>query len=193
METKRVQAGKDTILAFADRANPIDVVAELVWNALDAEAMNVDVTVALGELGGPEEVVVRDDGHGMTYSEASDVFLVHGESWKKDRRFSPSIERPMHGQLGRGRFLVYGLADRVEWRSVARDGDRFTEAVIIGTRSVPNEFSFDGPVAVDGPTGTTVRLVTRQEQKAARLVDGNVILPLTARLAPTLLALHGVT
>ncbi|MGQ0776342.1 MAG: ATP-binding protein [Pseudonocardiales bacterium] len=192
METKRVRAGKDTILALADRAKPVDIVAELIWNALDAEAMNVEVTIALGELGAPEEIVVHDDGHGMTYQQVPDMFLVHGESWKKVRRFSPNIGRPMHGQLGRGRFLVYGIADRVEWRSVATDANGSIETVICGRRSAPNEFSLDGPRPSDGTMGTTVRLVARQEQRVIDLVDGNVVLPLTARLAATLLALREV-
>lgn len=174
METKRVRAGKDTILALADRAKPVDIVAELIWNALDAEAMNVEVTIALGELGAPEEIVVRDDGHGMTYQQVPDMFLVHGESWKTGRRFSPNIDRPMHGQLGRGRFLVYGIADRVEWRSVAADANGLTATVIYGRRSAPNEFSLDGPQPSDGMTGTTVRLVARQDQRVTGLVDGDV-------------------
>ena len=57
METMRVRAGKDTILALADRARPVDIIAELIWNALDAEAMNIDVTIAIGDLGAPEEII----------------------------------------------------------------------------------------------------------------------------------------
>jgi DNA mismatch repair ATPase MutL len=48
-----------------ERASPVGIVAELIWNALNAEAMNVETTVAIGGLDGPEEIVVRDDGHGM--------------------------------------------------------------------------------------------------------------------------------
>ncbi|WP_426506732.1 ATP-binding protein [Dactylosporangium sp. McL0621] len=192
METKRVRAGSDTLLALADRATPVDIVTELIWNALDAEAMNVDVTVTVNELGAPEEIVIRDDGHGMTYGQVPDLFLIHGESWKKARRFSPNIARPMHGHFGRGRFLVYGIADRVEWRTVAMDGDAMTETMIYSRRSAPNEFSMDGPRPAEEPTGTTVRLIARQEQRVQVLVDGDVVLPVMARLAATLLALPDV-
>jgi hypothetical protein len=123
METRRVRAGRDTILRLGDRSHPVDIVAEL------------------------------------TYQQVSGIFLVDGESWKQVQRFSPNIGRPMHGQFGRGRFRVYGIAERAEWRSVAADTHGLAETLIYGRRSAPNEFSFEGPRPADGATGTTVRLI----------------------------------
>src|SRR5262249_10068606 len=137
VETKQVRAGRDTILSEVERASMVDILAELIWNALDAEAMNVETTVGFGALGAPEEIVVRDDGHGMPHDQVPDLFLTHRESWKRTGRFPPNINRPMHGQLGRGRFLAYGIADRVEWRSVSADGETFSETVIHGNRNAP--------------------------------------------------------
>src|SRR5262249_58733027 len=102
---------------YGDGASTVDSLAEFIWNALDAEAMNVETMVAIGDLGAPEEIVVRDDGHGMPHDQVPGLFLTLGESWKRTGRFSPNINRPLHGQLGRGRFLAYGIADRVEWRA----------------------------------------------------------------------------
>ncbi|WP_371599971.1 ATP-binding protein [Streptomyces sp. NBC_00564] len=192
METKLVRADRDTILGYVERASPVDVLAELIWNALDAEAMNIETTVAIGAMGVPEEIVVRDDGHGMPHDQVPDLLLTHGESWKRASGFSPNINRPMHGQLGRGRFLAYSIAERVEWRSAAANGDALTETVIHGNRSTPNAFNFDGPWPSTGPTGTTVRMATRQTSRVASLADGDVHLPLTARLAAALLALPEV-
>jgi len=144
VETRQVQSGRDLILGLADKANPVDAVAELIWNGLDAEARTVEVTVSIGGLGGPDEIVVRDDGTGMSYADALGGFLVDGESWKKDARFSPNIRRPLHGRLGRGRFLCYALADRVEWRSVAAGTDGHLATTIVGNRSIPNRYDFDG-------------------------------------------------
>jgi len=75
------------------------VVAELVANAYDADAESVVVEVPLGvELASKGvakgdapidkgfEIVVRDDGHGMTPAEAQDLFLVVGT----DRRVRPN-------------------------------------------------------------------------------------------------------
>jgi hypothetical protein len=189
VETRQVQAGKDTILGIAERAKPVDAIAELVWNALDAEAINVDVAVSIREMGGPDQVVITDDGSGMTYETAADVFTVDGESWKKAQRFSPNINRPMHGHLGRGRFLAYAIADKVEWRTTVVVEGEPTTTRVIGARSRPNEYEFDGPTLSEERVGTVVTLNARQDQKAARLVDEAFLLPLTARLGPTLLAL----
>ncbi|MEX1651796.1 ATP-binding protein [Streptomyces pseudovenezuelae] len=104
----------------------MDILAELIWNALDAEAMNVETTVAVGAMDAPEEIVVHDEGHGMPPDRVHELFLTHGESWKRTSSFSPNINRPMHGQLGRGRFLTYGIAERVEWRTVSADVDDLT-------------------------------------------------------------------
>jgi hypothetical protein len=193
VETRQVQSGRDLILELADRANPLDAIAELIWNALDAEATNVEVTVSVGDLGAPEEIVVRDDGTGMTYQQALNGFLVDGESWKKHKKFSPNIRRPMHGRLGRGRFLCYALVDRVEWRSVVSASGEKLATTIVGNRSMPNRYDFDGPRPCAEEPGTTVTLQARQDQKAARLADSGFVLPLTARLASTLLALTDVS
>lgn len=194
METRQVQAGRDTILSVADRAKPVDALAELIWNALDAEASRVEVAVSLREFGGPDQIMVTDNGCGMTYEKATEVFTVDGESWKKSQRFSPTIQRPMHGQLGRGRFLAYALAERVEWKTTALVDGTAMSTQVIGVRSRPNEYMFDGPAPTsDAPRGTVVTLDARQDQKAARLVDEGFLLPLTARLAPALLGLADVT
>lgn len=51
METKQVRAGRDTILGYVERSSPVDIFGELIWNALDAEAMTVEIAVAIGDLG----------------------------------------------------------------------------------------------------------------------------------------------
>lgn len=192
-ETRLVRAGKETVLANIDRYGPVDVISELVWNALDAEATWIETTVAIGATGAPEEIAVSDDGHGISYDDAADMFLIHGESWKSAARFSKNINRPLHGRLGRGRFDTYAIAEQVEWRSVAgADGARF-ETVITGKRSRPQQFDFDGPIATSQPCGTTVTLTARQIAKVNRIADNDLKLPLTAKLAPALLAMPDVT
>jgi hypothetical protein len=193
VETKQVRAGRETILAYVDRASAVDIVSEFIWNALDAEAMNVDTTVSVGELGAPEEVIVRDDGHGIAADRAEEYFLTHGESWKRTARFSPTASRPLHGHLGRGRFLGYGIAERIRWRSVSSSEDGFTEIDIRGRRDAPHEYEFDGPWQVQGLAGTTVEMQLRQISRVAGLTTVEFQLQLTARLAASLLALPTVS
>lgn len=53
---------------------PLTGVVELIWNALDADATEVEVRFARNELDGLEEIRVTDNGHGMTYEEAVQGF-----------------------------------------------------------------------------------------------------------------------
>ncbi|SKD94037.1 histidine kinase [Mycobacteroides abscessus subsp. massiliense] len=148
--------------------------------------------MASGETDVVEEIFISDNGSGMPPDQVEDFFLTHGESWKRNARFSPDKSRPLHGRFGRGRFLGYAVADKISWTTVAsRDGE-FTETVIIGRQSAPDEFDFTSPIPVGGPTGTTVHLVTRQIPKVVALTDPGASLQLVATLAPSLLALPDV-
>lgn len=101
-------------------AAPLTAIAELIWNALDADAMNVRVTLAENDLQGIEEIKVEDDGHGMTHERAVEGFKSLGGSWKRLAGNSPA-GRALHGREGRGRFRAAGLGSRVRWHTVAAD------------------------------------------------------------------------
>ena len=55
------------------KARPVQAVAELIWNGLDADASRVDVRLEYDELG-MTKIVVRDDGHGIPYEDAPQLF-----------------------------------------------------------------------------------------------------------------------
>ncbi|MGW0355826.1 ATP-binding protein [Nocardia nova] len=192
MEKKAVQAGSDTILELAERTSGVDIIAELIWNAIDAEASLVEVTINLTEFDAPDTIVVKDDGHGMTYEEVSDYFFMQGESWKKKKRFSPKIKRPLHGWRGQGRLLVYGIADRVTWRTIAKTDGGNIETTISGSITSPNTLVQDGPFSTANEAGTMVTLTARQTVKSRRLTSDSTSLALIARLASSLRALKDV-
>ncbi|MFP5309841.1 MAG: hypothetical protein ACLGIR_09745, partial [Actinomycetes bacterium] len=64
---------------------------------------------------------------------------------------------------------------------------------IEGTGQNAKAFQFDGPTPADEPTGTTVRIRTAQSDKAGQLTAEHFRDRLTARLAPSLHALDGVS
>jgi len=132
-----LRSGKDRVLSNADRATAEQAIAELLWNSLDAESTEIVATIETNELGAATKIVLSDNGTGIPHSDAHDLFLTEGDSWKKDKRFSPNISRPMHGQLGRGRLLVYSVAEQVEWTSCseAQEPDSCTRYSISGSRS----------------------------------------------------------
>ena len=96
------------------KAGPVQAVAELVWNGLDADAQNVDVRLEVDELGAAT-VVVRDDGTGMPFDDAPELFTRLGGSWKKTQRLTSDRGRMVHGREGKGRLKVFGIGRCAEW------------------------------------------------------------------------------
>src|SRR5262245_22845249 len=77
---------------------PVLGLAELIWNAVDADAKSVVANYKRNELGGIDEITVADDGHGIEHSDAVAFFGRLGGSWKKDKRVSQDEKRLLHGQ-----------------------------------------------------------------------------------------------
>ena len=125
--------------------------------------------MSINELGAPTELIVTDNGHGIDPDKAWKLFLTEGDSWKKDKRFSDSLNRPLHGQMGRGRLITYSVAERVEWSSVSSTQGGPQRIVIRGTRKSPNGFDILDPEDVNESAGTTVNLTLRDVQKAAKI------------------------
>ena len=90
---------------------------ELVKNAYDADASNVNVTMS--DLGSTENsrIVVTDDGVGMSVDTLVNIWLVpghdHKASMRKHNRRTPKGRLPL-GEKGVGRFAVHKLGDQVE-------------------------------------------------------------------------------
>jgi HSP90 family molecular chaperone len=102
-----VELDADHFDRLAKPTAPLAGITELIWNALDAEAMHVDVVINRNELDGVESVEVSDDGHGMTQTEAIRDFHRLGGSWKKSATSSKNGSRPLHGKEGAGRFRAF--------------------------------------------------------------------------------------
>ncbi|MGC7404465.1 ATP-binding protein [Pandoraea pneumonica] len=99
------------------RAKPIQALAELLWNALDADASRVDVSFEYNELETLSAIVVADDGHGIPRAAAPTYFRRLGGSWKKPGAQTAS-GRFLHGQEGRGRFKAFAIGVTAQWAVV---------------------------------------------------------------------------
>lgn len=100
-------------------AGPAQALAELIWNALDAEATKVSVEVD-DSLLGLRAIRVRDNGHGIPPQDAEEVFLHLGGSWKRNANKSKNGKRVLHGKEGKGRFRALALGRVAEWSVTAR-------------------------------------------------------------------------
>lgn len=98
-------------------------VAELISNAWDADANNVWVEIPFGTSWTPDgEIVVLDDGHGMTRRQAQAMYLVVGRKRRLTDRGKTPKGRLVHGRKGIGKLAAFGTAETLDCYSV-RDGD----------------------------------------------------------------------
>lgn len=150
-----LDAKPDHVLRLARQKDPLGAVAEMIWNALDAEATLVEVDVLANDIEGVDRVIVRDNGHGMPAASCGSYFGDLGGSWKATAKVSPTLRRPMHGRSGQGRLRAYALGQLVRWTSVAESlGGGHEKTVISADASAPTDFEIDGPRASQEPTGT---------------------------------------
>src|SRR3972149_4512022 len=62
-------------------AGAVPAISELISNAYDAMARNVWITIPTGRsIAGSDEVVVKDDGQGMTFDECNTHYLTVGRN-----------------------------------------------------------------------------------------------------------------
>lgn len=119
--------------------------AELIKNAYDADA--TDCRIEFRE----DEIVIEDNGHGMTEQEFHEHWMRIGTTHKSDARESRTLRRQMTGSKGIGRLSVQFLADEmtlesvtvndpsrhlyvlVDWTSVRRGEDLDTVSVLWDT------------------------------------------------------------
>ncbi len=156
MTRVHIEAKPDHILRIAKMKDPAGGLAEIIWNALDAEATRVEAEVELNDAAGVEKVTVTDNGHGMPHPSCPSYFGNLGGSWKASAQVSAELGRSLHGQSGHGRLRGFALGQRLRWTTVARVADGSVErATITGESGRPTDFDISDPELVtDEPTGT---------------------------------------
>lgn len=164
---------------------------ELIWNAIDAEATLIEIILHRNKLKGIDRVVVSDNGHGISTDDAETIFGSIGGSLKRLKRRSPKLDRPYHGQEGKGRYKAFSLGRRVKWQSrtltngsvsafsVTLDGARLKSATI------------GSPQACDGEPGCDV-LIEDLHDAASGLDNEGRLANIAHRLAPYLIANPGI-
>jgi len=95
-------------------------VAELISNAWDANATRVWVTMPFGDWTNGEIVVV-DDGHGMTFEQARDLYLHVGLDRRQRGQRTEGGLRLAHGRKGIGKLAAFGTGRLLEVKSRRTD------------------------------------------------------------------------
>lgn len=101
------------------------VLAEVIANAYDADAEHVKVRLPWGVFlaakpgsapVGPYEILIEDDGHGMTAEEVNSNYLTVGSDRRKrfGKDSSRDKNRPVMGRKGIGKLAPFGICETVE-------------------------------------------------------------------------------
>ncbi len=80
------------------RATPMQALAQYIWNGLDADARKVEAEFYRNAIA-LEQIVIRDNGSGMSREKTPDLFSKLGDSWKR-RRGRSEAGRELHGSEG---------------------------------------------------------------------------------------------
>lgn len=135
-------------------AKPVQALAELIWNSLDADATTVEVKEDKYELDSTR-IIVADNGSGFSHSEAPTLFSQLGGSWKQLSGETKQKHRFLHGSEGRGRLKAFSLGRVVDWEVRYSDSGKFKKFVISMLDGALREVRVTEPQPVDeNRTGT---------------------------------------
>ncbi len=140
------------------------VIAELIANSYDADA--TEVHIELRDSGEAKEIIVRDDGHGMSFDEINDNFLKIGRNRRDDTQGSQSPNgRAVIGKKGLGKLSFFGIAHTIKVSTI-NTGKRNTFSLewsnIVGGNAnqiknyEPDMLEYN--TATHDPNGTTITL-----------------------------------
>jgi uncharacterized protein (TIGR02391 family) len=137
-------------------------IAELISNAYDADAS--EVTIKLEEKDhNAREIIIIDNGDGLSYDEINEKFLVIGRNRRLDEGDQPSkkYKRKPTGKKGLGKLALFGLANTIIVRTIKNhtlnefvlDWDKLSQAVGVykPEATIVNE-------SVKNNSGTTITL-----------------------------------
>ncbi len=151
----------------------VPAISELISNAYDAMARNVWIELPTHtSITSSDEIVVRDDGHGMSFDECNSRYLSVGrdrrikhDEWTKEYRDLSS--RKVQGRKGIGKLAGFGIANLIDVRTIKSekiahfrmDYDELTRSSNFADTEgyAPKSLPDDGR-QTDDPAGTTVRL-----------------------------------
>lgn len=94
----------------------------MISNAYDADATFVNIQ--LNENENNKQIIITDDGCGMSFSEINNSFLVIGRNRRKNNSGNNGLTnkgRKVTGRKGLGKLATFGIATHIEIQTV-KDG-----------------------------------------------------------------------
>jgi hypothetical protein len=148
----------------------LNALAELIWNGLDSGSDEVAVNLSVNNLGGLEEIRVKDSGDGIPHDEIHTLFGNLGASWKKQK--AKVNGRGLHGKNGQGRFKAFALGNRVVWNTLYKAENKVNTYQISGRTSALDSLAYTDPrPGTSDITGTEVIISEIEKSHGALLAD----------------------
>ena len=150
--------------------SPVAAIAELIANSWDADATEVKINLP-DDLGDVAEIIVSDDGIGMSFAECQSHYLNVGRDRRVDEgRSTTRGGRPCLGRKGIGKFAGFGIAQLVEVDTTSKETGECTvfrmdlnslrSSTFVSTEGTDIEIleATDPDTAARERHGTTIRL-----------------------------------
>lgn len=115
-------------LGYQMYQSPVASIAEMVSNSWDADAEEVKISLP-DRIDEESEIVVEDDGHGMTFDECQEHYLNVGWCRRDDKTGQSSREkgRTVLGRKGIGKFAGFGIAEIIVIETISKfSGEKTT-------------------------------------------------------------------
>lgn len=127
-----------------------DALCEYVWNSFEANASAVTIDCVPNELGGSAEIIIADNGDGISHESLSRTFGAFLDSQKNGR----SLQIKTKANKGKGRFSCFSFASFAEWSTVTATPEGNIAYTIRLDNADKNQCDVSDPVPTTRSTGT---------------------------------------
>lgn len=148
------------------------VIAEVIANSYDADAEKV--TLYLNDVG-DKEIIIEDDGNGMSFGELNSKFLLIGRDCRKEGTLSHRKKRPVIGKKGLGKLSFFGIANEIVIETVK---DSLKNSFSMNIQKIKDEKSgvyepdiIENKAKTDAPNGTKI-ILRNLKRKSVFNIDG---------------------
>ncbi|MBR3240815.1 MAG: ATP-binding protein [Oscillospiraceae bacterium] len=143
-----------------------DAICEFIWNALEASANKVEITIHGGDLTESGAIVISDNGMGIPYESLQDTFGAFLSSQKRNQ----SIRIKSQTNKGKGRFSYLALASSALWQTVYElEGHLFSYEIKLSAINKTNIERTEKTEIGDASAGTTVTIPISDSKTNAEL------------------------
>ena len=134
------------------------VLSELIANAWDADAKNVEITISKHSEG--KEIVITDDGSGMNINDLNEKFLTVGYPRRTEstKDLTPIYNRLVMGRKGIGKLSVFSIAEHIQVITKTKNGIQLgLELTLEGIREAIDSTQPYHPTPMDNfPNGISI-------------------------------------